>query len=613
MVKKIVIFFIIVSTIFQIHNGVLQAQEKKFKSPIKLMAVLNRMSPLSSISDKELDLLSSRYQMIAGLDGHGYDFPGAIGKLRRRNKSMPVLCYSAAMDIIPANDPRVPDLDVDETGFFHSADPASFRALRINNDVQIWFLQDARGRKSHEHYTPPGVEYYLVEYALSENGPWQELERVPAKSTRHVIAELASYRVFDKSPAAGRWYRVRSKIGTKPDPVPYSWPSQAETVKEALPVAVVNPGKSFAIAYVGDSAPSAGEVSLEVDLDQDRIFGEENERFHASAVKYKNNVAIFYGTAPKNTRICYRGVVRSKKLKVPVEGSYTGQNTYNNRLQSRYGSHIIKPDSPQWQKVLSQRLADGLRAGYNGIRLDFTYDSVEIAWISNAAVSERERDEHDRIPASMMRLFDALKKEHPSALIDINGYFVFKDKSNYAKYLDHVDGADIEFFAYNLDSRKLLDTVFEAMRALFETSRRNKFVVAKSSVTADNVGGRITVLALYLLAFNDNTFYCNTTDGSDQSLPYFPEYDIPLGNPLRDISESKQLQQANGLLVREYENGLAVFNPTKQRIEIKTDFLRLGITTGFTVLFGVSGKLTYSNNNVVEPMQGALFIRDVSN
>ena len=102
-----------------------------FESPVKLFALAQRADPADTISDQELDVLK-RFDLIAGLDGHGYNFPGVIDRFRAKGGVAPVLCSGNTMDIQAdvTNDTRFASINRHEQAFFHSADPASLRAIR---------------------------------------------------------------------------------------------------------------------------------------------------------------------------------------------------------------------------------------------------------------------------------------------------------------------------------------------------------------------------------------------------------------------------------------------------------------------------------------------------
>ena len=128
---------------------------------------------LARIVNEELETLK-RFDLIAGLDGHGYNFPGAIDRFREIGGSTPVLCSASTMDIQAdvTNDTRFASINRHEQAFFHSADPASLRAIRMGGSVDLWFKPDARHRVLDDYNDAPRVKEYVVEYATAEVGPW---------------------------------------------------------------------------------------------------------------------------------------------------------------------------------------------------------------------------------------------------------------------------------------------------------------------------------------------------------------------------------------------------------------------------------------------------------
>ena len=68
---------------------------------MKLYALMERMGPQWNYSAADLQFMADHFDVVAGLDGHSYDFPGVIAEFRQLNPDMPVLCSWDTMSIQP--------------------------------------------------------------------------------------------------------------------------------------------------------------------------------------------------------------------------------------------------------------------------------------------------------------------------------------------------------------------------------------------------------------------------------------------------------------------------------------------------------------------------------
>ncbi len=581
-----------------------------FESPVRLMGEVNRMDPAVSISDAEMSVLATRYDFLAGLDGHGYQLPGAISRLRELNATLPVLCFADTMDILPNTGDDRAVMDLEEDAFFHSADPASLRVILGSGRAVLWFKQDARARYVHNYYTPPGVDYYVVESSGSAQGPWSSLGQPIHEDGIGDLREeagMAIYTFTDTAPSATKWYRVRSKIAGRVTPVAFSWPAQAEQATEALPIVVLAPDGYFAVIYVGPHTPRSEDVILARDLNRNRVLGEDHELDAAESRIIESDYKLYYGEVNKPSwRTAYRAYLRqAPSVSVPLIGdSFTAQNSYNNRLQNKYGAHLLKPDHGLWKDLMQARLERCLDSGFNGIRLDFTHDTLRPPWIANAPVSIREQETHARLPELVSDFLSSLGESAPEAAILFNGYFVTQDKNNYVEYLTHTHAADIEYFAFDSpDSQTVLSNVFDAFEGIVQARFLGNAAIATVSTDRENTVSRMMSLALYLLIADELTFLWNAGDGSFQDIPYFPEWDVPLGRALvAPVQELSDILDPRGVLRRDFENGVVFVNPEESVVTLNLPELLflLSVSGGYDPVLGGDGAATYTEVTQIE-------------
>lgn len=586
-----------------------------FDSPIKVAGFINRMNPVGTITDQEMLVLATKYDIVTGLDGHGYDFPGAISELRSVNPASVVYCFASSMDIIPSNDDsRTMAINLHEEAFFHSADPASLRVIRHDGLTQLWFRQDARARQAMPHYTPPGVEYYAIEY--NDGSGWSTLASIDEDGVGNIpYIGLPHYTYTDTSWVSGRAYRVKSKIGA--ELVEYSWEEEVEFAEESIPVSLLRHDGYFFVFYLGDNPPSLENVWLLRDSDHDRMF-ELSEGAHPQAQTASGDYVVYYGYVAPQDRTSYVVQLTSGVRSPEGSDSYIVQNTYNNRLQNSFGSHLIKPDNPLWIAAMTQRMQDCAAQGYDGIRLDFVYDDLELQWISGAPVSERDQAYHESLPAHASAYLAALREAMPSMKILINGYFVLASYPHFGEYLAHVDGGDFEFFAY-MDPYATIprEETDDAMLGILATQQMGKFSNAVVNTHPSNVEARLTGLVLYLIVMNSETYFVSEAgDGVCSEIPYFPEWDVPLGSPIiPEITSLAQIAQGNGLIYRAFANGLVYYNPTESDITVPLSgtYYKLQVSPGYSPILGGSSTATYIplSTLTLQPKKSAILIRKV--
>ncbi|KKK93461.1 hypothetical protein LCGC14_2692640, partial [marine sediment metagenome] len=199
------------------------------------------------------------------------------------------------------------------------------------------------------------------------------------------------------------------------------------------------------------------------------------------------------------------------------------------------------------------RLTDALTNNYDGMRMDFAYDDLELNWISNSKVSETERSIHDNLPTLVDALLDDLRTNFPTATLVFNGYFVADDPTNYDTYLTNTTGGEYEFFAYSSntpDATAPLSTSGEALLGLIDDHNLGKWSVASAGGSIVNLAARFNSLALHLLVANSQTYYYYNPGSLSQEIPYYPEWGVQLGDPILEITSSSQLTHVSGALAR---------------------------------------------------------------
>jgi len=588
-------------------------------SPAHLFGLMNRQWPGEGeewFTAAELQVISTRFERICGLDGHGYDFPGAISWLRTVNPEVVALSHWEAMGI-QGSDIRMAEVDNNEDIFIHSADPACLAAVSHNGHTVLWFRQDARNRQYNRHYAPTGVEAYIVEVAASASGPFTAVGNPVPESGRFY------YRFDDSVSDPNRVYRVRTRL-TGGQLVDYSWAASVDlTATATLAIGGLFPsGLMVALCY-GDCPTSPSDLRVYADLDNDHVY-EAGESFAFSRVgSYVDGSRAYLGTAanPLITGLYSYNVVNvaAPAIREPLRGAYQS-GTYNNRIQMRgFGSYLVWPNHPTWVSMVKQRLSDALAAGFNGLRLDFVMDTLDLHWTATGLLPDWTGSDDSRIVEAMDDLLAALAAHEPSAVLSINGRFVAKYPQNYFNFLENVEVGEFEFFALGNEpnSTVLQSNTGAAIESVWATRAAGKSAGLISGAAATNRVGRLQSFAMYLLIVDDGVYFYNSTDFGTQDVVFLPEWDVPLGDPVRPVNDWYDLLDSRGtrLLSREFQSGWVFLNADTQPVTIpfQQPMHRLSVTGGLSTLVGGDGEAQYTSLNslTLAPREAAIVVAQV--
>ena len=582
-------------------------------SPVRIGGIVHR----NVLTDAEWDVLTDRYDALFDLGDHGTDFPGPIEEFRRRNPSKMALFYENVGGV--PTDHRFSRCDAEEDFFFHSTDPASLRVLGTSSGNFVFFFRDGRAVQLFEHYPAPGISEYVVEVAPSPDGPWQTLEVVTEDGGR-------IYEVHDRDGDDARVYRVLSHLSDGRF-VPYSWVATAEPAAQAIAGGWLDGDVFRAIVHASVAPEDPARLVVEFDWDKDYQFGEPGERYFART-SVAHGSGLFYelsGPVPAGASamlLAYRFVLDggSGATAPRADESYT-TSRYNNRLQYKNGTFLRQPDHPLAETLLLENLDRAIAAGYNGMHLDFLWDTLSQSWTTFAAVAVKERDAEANLPVSMTNLLASIRRDRPNAITMFNGRYVVTQEENYWRFLDVTSGGDMEFLAFGLfDGATEIDwRSLEALTTIWTTAHvEGKRSLALVHETADNHAARLKSLALYLTVTHENAFYYYTTHRIYRSVEYFPEWDVPLGQPTLEVLPAIPWDlRGPKLLSREFENGWVFFNfdaEDSTEIDLGRTYYRLTVTGGVHGALGGDGAAIYEPVRTLRigPKDGAIVVSDPS-
>lgn len=595
------------------------AAARPYDSPVSIYGTVVRQRPwpttLPWFTAAEYQLMADRFAVVESLDGHGYDWPGAVGGLLSANPAARAVCHWHAMTVQPTGD-TFARLNMEEDAFIHSADPASLVAAAHLGATKLWFRRDARAWAiDPEDPEAPTVESYIIERATSPTSAFTQIGTLQEDGS--AVKSFANAGIN-----ASRLYRVRTKLsdGTV---IPYSWNASVDTTVTSAAVATTFSRSTGAVTVTAAGTPPTdpGAVVIEADLNNNHIF-EPSERFPCTSTQAETG-----GTRTYSATVTGEEVNAFYSYRVKINGAVSAPKTgayqtggLNNRVQLRgFGALCVWPNNPTWVALTHERMADALALGYAGMRLDFTLDTLDAFWSATGLTPDWQPGD-TRIADGVDALLSGLRTAFPQSIITFNGRYTISDPMNYPRYLASADIAEFEYFAvgYEPDHPYMHSSTFGMMENAWLTRHLGKSAAMISGASTTNHQGRLRVIAAYLLICDEQVMLYNHTEDYLEDVVHLPEWELPLGDPLTISRWWYDIDDPRGdlLMSRRFENGEVFYNPhqgSPATIELETPMHGVGITGGLSALVGGDGEITYtpvSGSVTIPPGEPLILVRD---
>lgn len=602
-----------------------------FSSPVQIHATWENMEPYDN---DELAYVVQRVAHLAGTDDHGYQFPGAIDEVLALNPALNVSCSWDTMSVQPGDD-RWTTLNPHEETFIHSADPASLRVVPTGDGrVYIVFRDDGRALPYSPYDPPIGVDRYLVEWASAPEGPFNLLQEVESQAFIHVVE--------DPGYLPNRYYRVRTVFADQTTNS-YSWVASADHALDAHfgYASLLWDGSMYA-ACIGAGCPAdPTEVVIEADRNHSRtidsVCSDINgdgapdeparcERWHFTNATPIGNGFMYNGTFAKIDDYYDYRVVLENEPSVTIPSGNERYQVFgnNNRIHVyTFGNYLLWPDDQRYQTQTQRRLADCLDLGYTGMRLDYALADISPSWISSGLPPDWNTGGEQRLRDGVVSQLTELRNSAPDANITFNGYFATTHPLSYFTQLEPITGGEFEWFAFgNTPGATEVDlSVYGALGAMVQSASMGKWAVAQVGGLGpngpENHDARRKSLALYLLVADEHNYYYYVTSGIYAALEYYPEWNLPLGNPTLPLLEMTANDFApfeiEGLIGREFENGWTLFNTSTDPVTIHFDepVYEVVLVGGRVPELGGDGALDYKERTeiLLNGRDGALVLK----
>ena len=549
-------------------------------------------------------ILTRHADLVFGLDGHGYEFPGYLGRFRAAKPETPVYAFLTAMAIqrVDDSDDRFRRLDRHEDAFLHCADPASLKVIPLGRGARLFWVRDVRNSPSKGFANVIGISEYVIETSATKDGPWTASGSPIAESGR------TYYQATIPSGAAA-WYRLRSRFKDSGELGLFSWPTRPDTSPTGVAYVQFNGDMTFRVGMWGTGPENPGDMVLE--------WGNQGRWSLPTKASTKittaDGLTEYVGTVVNLPR---RGawVARVRDQKSGTTSMTVDPARRNNRIVDRNMAHLFKPDDEHVLAMFHRRIAEMQKLKLTGLRLDFVLDSYPTWYV--AAVPAGEDAAYADIKPRVTALLKTLKKSHPWCKLWINGISVPSSIAGIADYMKIVDGADCEFIGWSnaADTSPFRDAdMLDGVISVAHKSDRP--VACYVLAAATNAEARLTSFARYWLVYRDNVYYQFMSSDNHQSVDYLPEFDLDMGEPDRGRLESRRDLIEGRVYRRTFAKGQAIYNPGTSAVTVGLGgpYYLVGLSGGHSPKQGGAGTVQFDGPRtevVVPPMRGVIVVKE---
>ncbi|MCP3875280.1 MAG: hypothetical protein GY699_19270 [Desulfobacteraceae bacterium] len=290
---------------------------------------------------------------------------------------------------------------------------------------------------------------------------------------------------------------------------------------------------------------------------------------------YNNNVKILMLTNPYFFQ-SYYGVFKEEWKARSKKGDYI-YSTYGD--SAKYKIHLLDYANRKWQQAFSIKNADRIKnSGADGILIDTLTNSAPYPiWASGLHKNYSVKNWKSANRNLLNVMTQQLAKSGRDLLIYNGLISEEKIELQNREYLDFSNGAAIETYGlgqFDLDSGDMYRYWFfhhSIMKLMKHAVDKDKYVFLEIRADSKSKASQLFALSSFLLLRSDKTFFYAASKKNDETLIWFPEWQLKLGKPVKPYSEK------NGIFRREYQNGIIVVNSTsdKKRVNLEGHFYNL--------------------------------------
>jgi hypothetical protein len=387
-----------------------------------------------------------------------------------------------------------------------------------------------------------------------------------------------------------RWYRVRSRLADSGSYTDFSWATRPDASATGFAYVKVDTSLTFHAGMWGTGPVNAADVVLE----WGNLGGWGYQSAASTRTALGNGITEYVGTVATYPS-SGAWTMRARSMPQGVASTKLDPSRRNNRILSKYGEHLFKPDHPQALAMHRTRLGALQALGATGLRLDFAIDS----WPSWYVGTTPQGDDapYTVIEPRMLTMLTDLRANYPQMQLILNGISVTGAWPGILDYVPPADGVDCEYIGWSSPSSTSPFRDLEMLDGVIAAAHGEGIQVTCFSYAAPtDVAARITSLARYWLVFRPNVYFQYMTQDAHQSVDYFPEFDVDMGLPLQPTLASRSDLAAGSVYRRQFTKGIAYYNPnpTPVTVQFGAPHYIVGATGTWSQKQGGTGSATFS-------------------
>ncbi|MGB9772181.1 MAG: putative glycoside hydrolase [Candidatus Kapaibacteriota bacterium] len=516
-----------------------------------------------------------------------------INFIRRSDSNYLILFYK---DAVALNTylPEFSKMMLEEDAFLHSSEPSCFTVL-FDKGWKFHWLRDRR------FDTNVNVAYKLY-WAFDSSGSYVPVDTI-TKSTELNIS----------LPKSARWVLLKTIVNDTNE-FPYSFPVKLfyeDSIPQYVPLklnkSVTSNSTTIEILIRLVSSVRPDSVYLFFDVNKNNIFDEKPiafvERLDTlgfSSIYFDNVI----NAGVELYLVCYKD---GKQYRIPKQGFWT--TNPNNRIKNEeYNFYVMDIANQKWRKNYIEQVLKAFERGYNGLFVDDAWYRVS-TWGVDVYPPINYSD--SLWFSSMLEFLDEIKQGIGNRTMFFNGLYA----NEALRFLEVTDGGMDEGFAYTHWSGYVTGNNWRMAcdRGIKCQNEYGKEWLALGGIQNNAPEPRLYCLASYLLVAGDKSYFANAINY--QNFAYYPEFDIPIGNPLQSPQNTileLEGKDAQGKIyyLREFENCKVYVNPSKNDTVILAELDGAPQIYTDTLPSVDGGRLfTTSSASMLKPMSAKIILK----
>lgn len=521
-----------------------------------------------------------------------------INLIRKFDKNYLILFYK---DIVALNYylSEYKKMNLQEDAFVHSAEPSCLTVI-FDKQWKFFWMPDRR----FELDSNVKLAYRLYS-SFDSTGNYIPTDTI-VKTTELSIS----------LPKSARWVKLNTIVNDTLE-IPYSFPVELRyevgapvCLPHKLSTQKTSTSTKFEaiIKFVTKDLPDS--MYFFADVNKNNVF-DKNELtvipFGLDTLEYSEVLGYVVNAGIECYVVCFKG---GKQYRYPKVGFWT--TNANNRVKNDYYNFFVMDvTNEKWRQNYIEQVQNAFERGYNGVFADDAWNRIANWGVDvYPPINYSDSIWYDGVYNLLAYVKDAIGTKP----LIFNGLY----ESRGLRFLEVTDGGMDEGFAHSHWANYVsgANWINACNRGISCQNKYKKIWLPLSGIINKLPEPRLYCVASFLLVADDKSLFGNAPNY--QTFAHFPEFDIPVGNPLESakdsIQELKQIDK-NGKIYfkREFENCIVFVNPNaKDTVVIPSiqDMPQIYLDT----LLSIEGGrlLTVISDSVLVPKSSKIVLKDKS-